>query len=155
MFARCRVCDNKRLLCDLHVVGLTNYTIFNKAYKMHLEKHEAYHNPYYGTHHMSISKLEKCLTIIHDKMGHAKMVSPWFASKTKNTNVFMRFSVAITGMVAHGHGDVKFAHFSLDLYPGDSNCTNGSIAKLLHDLEKPPISLSRVLFVKPLFLMSC
>lgn len=114
---------------------------------MHLEKHEAYCNAYYGTRHMSISKLEKCLTIIHDKMDHAKMVSPCFTSTTKSIDVFMQFSVSITGMVVHGHRDVKFAHFSLDLYPGDSNCTNGSLAKLLRDLEKPPVSFVKSIMV--------
>jgi hypothetical protein len=50
-------------------------------------------------------------------------------------------------MIVHGHRDVKFAHFFLDLYPGDSNHTVGSIAKLLCDLEKLPASSSGVLFV--------
>ena len=85
---------------------------------------------------MSISKLEKCLTIIHDKMDHAKTASPCFASKTKSTNSFMRLPIAVTGMIVHGHEDVKFAHFSLDLYPSDSNHTIGLVAKLLRDLEK-------------------
>jgi hypothetical protein len=49
-------------------------------------------------------------------------------------------------MIAHGYEDVKFAHFSLNLYLGDSNHTVGSVAKLLHDLEKPLVSLSEVLF---------
>ena len=95
---------------------------------------------------MSISKPEKCLTIIHDKMDHAKIASPYFANKTKSTDSFMRLPIVVTGMIAHGHGDVKFVHFSLDLYPGDSNHTIGSVAKLLRDLEKPPASSSGVLF---------
>jgi hypothetical protein len=41
-------------------------------------------------------------------------------------------------MIAHGHGDKKYAHYALDLYPVDSNCTIGSIARLLCDLECPP-----------------
>ena len=49
-------------------------------------------------------------------------------------------------MIAHGHGDVKFAHYALDLYPADSNHTIGSFAKLLRDLEKPPASSSGLLF---------
>ena len=49
-------------------------------------------------------------------------------------------------MIAHGHGDVKFAHYALDLYLADSNHTIGSFARLLRDLEKPPAYSSRVLF---------
>jgi hypothetical protein len=146
MFARCSVCDSKRSLHDSHPVGSTNYTIFDKAYKTHLAEREAHRNAYYGSRYMSISKPEKCLIIIHDKMDHAKMALPCFASKTKNADSFMRLPIAVIGMIAHGHGDVKFAHFSLDLYPGDSNHTIGSVAKLLRDLEKPPTSLSGVLF---------
>jgi hypothetical protein len=95
---------------------------------------------------MSISKLEKHLTIIHDKMYHAKTALPCFESKSKSSNAFMWLSIAVTDMIAHGHGDVKFAHFSLHLYPDDSNHTVNSVAKLLRDLEKPPASLSGVLF---------
>ena len=49
-------------------------------------------------------------------------------------------------MIAHGHGDVKYAHYALDLYPADSNHTIGSFAKLLRDLEKRPSYTSRLLF---------
>jgi hypothetical protein len=49
-------------------------------------------------------------------------------------------------MIAHGHGDVKFAHYALDLYPADSNHTIGSFARLLRDLEKPPAYSSGLLF---------
>src|ERR1700737_4804700 len=49
-------------------------------------------------------------------------------------------------MIAHGHGDVKFAHYALDLYPADSNHTIGSFARLLRDLEKPPTYFSGLLF---------
>ena len=95
---------------------------------------------------MSISKPDKCLTIIHDKMDHAKTASPCFASKMKSIDSFMQLPIVVTSMIAHGHGDVKFAQFSLDLYLGDSNHIVGSVAKLLHDLEKPPASFSGVLF---------
>jgi hypothetical protein len=49
-------------------------------------------------------------------------------------------------MIAHGHGDVKYAHYAFDLYPADSNHTIGSFARLLHDLEKPPAYSSGLLF---------
>jgi hypothetical protein len=54
--------------------------------------------------------------------------------------------MAVTGMIAHGHSDGKYAHFSLDLYPCDSNHIVGSVAKLLPDLEKPSACSSRILF---------
>jgi hypothetical protein len=146
MFARCGVCDNKRKLIDSHLVRSTNYALFDKAYKVHLAEQEAHRNAYYGTRYMSISHPGKYVTIIHDKMDHAKTASPCFASKNKSIDAFMRLPVAVTGMIAHGHGDGKYAHFSLDLYPCDSNHTMGSVAKLLHDLEKQPACSSGILF---------
>ena len=49
-------------------------------------------------------------------------------------------------MIAHSHEDVKYVHYGLDFYPGDANYTVGSFAKLLRDLEKPPVHSSHALF---------
>jgi hypothetical protein len=51
----------------------------------------------------------------------------------------MKLPVAVTGMITHGYGDVRYAHYGLESYPSDSNHTVGSIAKLLRDLESPPM----------------
>ena len=55
-------------------------------------------------------------------------------------------SVAITGMIAHGNLDVKYAHYGLDAFPTNPNHTIGSIAKLLRDLEELLKNSSRKLF---------
>jgi hypothetical protein len=83
---------------------------------------------------------------MHDKMDHSKTASPCFVSKTKSVDAFMKLPVSVTGILAHGHGDKKYAHYALDMYAADSNHMVGSIAKLLRDLERPskssnPISL--------------
>src|ERR1700732_1349197 len=52
----------------------------------------------------------------------------------------------LPGMIAHGHEDVKYAHYGLDFYPGNANHTVGSFAKILRDLEKLPFHSSRVFF---------
>jgi hypothetical protein len=49
-------------------------------------------------------------------------------------------------MISHSHGDVKYVHYGLNFYHSDANHTVGSFAKLLRDLEKPPVHSSRVLF---------
>jgi hypothetical protein len=78
-----------------------------------------------------------------------------FFHKNKAVDSFMKLLVAVTGMIAHGHGDVQYAHYGLDIYPSDSNHTVGSIAKLLRDLESPPMYSTRQMFVgggsSPLF----
>ena len=68
---------------------------------------------------------------MHDKMDHAKTASPVFSHKTKHLDGFTKLPVSVTGMLAHGHGDVRYAHYGLDLYLHDANYTVGSIAKLL------------------------
>ena len=49
-------------------------------------------------------------------------------------------------MIAHGHGDVKYAHYGLDFYYADANHIVGSFVKLLCDLEKPPVDSLCVIF---------
>jgi hypothetical protein len=90
--------------------------------------------------------LDKYVTIIHDKMDHAKIASPYFASKNKSINAFMRLLVVVTSMIAHGYGDGKYDPFLLDLYLCNSNHTVGSAVKLLCDLQKPPASSLGILF---------
>jgi hypothetical protein len=48
------------------------------------------------------------LCIMHDKMDHSKIASPYFASKTKSLDGYLKLSVSITGMIAHGYGDKKY-----------------------------------------------
>jgi hypothetical protein len=81
----------------------------------------------------------KVLTIIHDKVDHSKIGFLHFSHKNKVVDSFMKLLVAMIGMIAHGHGDLRYAHYGLDIYPSDSNHTVGSIAKLLRDLESPPL----------------
>ena len=59
----------------------------------------------------------------------------------------MKLLVYVTGRIAHGHGDVRYAHYGLDIFPSDSNHIVGSIAKLLRDLELLPKHSSCELFL--------
>jgi len=83
---------------------------------------------------------------MHDKMDHAKTASLVFSHKSKQLDGFMKLPVSVTGMIAHGHGDVKYAHYGLDIFSHDSNYTVGLFAKLLLDIEPPPKYSSRELF---------
>ena len=94
------------------------------------------------------STSDECLTVMHNKMDHAKTASPVFSYKSKELGSLVKLPVFVTGMIAHGHGDVHYAHYGLDIFPHDSNCTIGSMAKLLRDLEGPPKSSSRELYVR-------
>ena len=87
------------------------------------------------------------MTIIHNKMDHSKTLSLHFSHKSKHMDSSMKLPISITGMIAHGHGNVHYAHYGLNIFPDDSNHTVGSIAKLLKDLELPPKHSSRELFL--------
>jgi hypothetical protein len=67
----------------------------------------------------------------------------------------MKLLVSVTGMIAHGHGDIQYVHYGLDLYLANSNHTVGSLAKVLRDLEDVPKFVSRQIFpgthASPLF----
>ena len=146
MFARCGTCDRRKQLRSAHAVGSTAYVYYADALQRHLAEQEAHRQAYYASRYLSIQKPDQVLTIIHDKMDHSKTASPCFANRNKNTEGFMKLPVSVTGMIAHGHGDVRYAHYSLDLYPADSNHTVGSIARLLRDLERPKATATGELF---------
>ena len=114
---------------------------------MHIIGQRAHRELYYANRFLSEKQPEKCVTIIYDKMDHSKTSSPHFSHKSKHMDSFMKLLVYVTGMIAHGHGDVRYAHYGLDIFPSDSNHTVGSIAKLLRDLELPPKHSSRELFL--------
>ena len=50
-------------------------------------------------------------------------------------------------MIAHGHSNVNYAHYVLDMYPSDTNFTITSIMKLLCQLEVPHVYSSRHILI--------
>ena len=84
---------------------------------------------------------------MHDKMDHTKTTSSVFTHKSKELDGLVKLPVLVTGMIAYGHGDVRYAHYGLGIFPHDSNYTIGLMAKLLLDLEKPQKSSSHEFFV--------
>ena len=145
-FARCGKCDSLAAIILQHVKGSAAHTGFSKQLEKHQAQQESARNAYRCMRALSIEHPQKVLTIIHDKMDHGKTASPCFAAKNKDTDMFTKLPLSVTGMMAHGHGDERYAHYALDMYPGDCNHTVGSFARLLRDLEDPPLSSSRRLF---------
>ena len=145
-FARCSSCDKYHSLRKLHQPGTQASLLLATKLQMHLNKAWAHRDLYATNRYRSKCFSHECITIMHDKMDHVKTASPIFSHKTKHLDGFMKLPVSVTGMLAHGHGDVRYAHYGLDLYPHDANYIVGSIAKLLRDLELPPKSSSRHLF---------
>ena len=126
--------------------GSRAYDVCQKRLDMHITGQRAHRGLYYTNRFLLEKESEKCLTIIHDKMDHSKTSSPYFSHKCKHMDSFMKLPIFVTRMIAHGHGDICYAHYGLDIFPSDSNHTMDSIAKLLRDLELPPKHFSCELF---------
>lgn len=54
---------------------------------------------YYTNRALSISRPMEVLTIIHDKMDHAKTASPCFANRIKSTDGFFKLPIFVTGNI--------------------------------------------------------
>jgi hypothetical protein len=145
-FARCSFCDELQSHKKLTQPGTQASLLWSKKIQVHLDSAFAHRDLYYLNRFRSKSSPHEVVTIMHDKMDHSKTASPALSHKVKHLDGLIKLPVAVTGMLAHGHGDQRYAHYGLDLYPHDANYTVGSFAKLLRDLEAPPKSSTRELF---------
>ena len=147
-FARCGTCDEYKQLRSACTPMSVQWEKWEKVLENHLAGQKAHRELYYAHRYILEEYPEKMVTIIHDKMDHSKTASPHFSHKSKATESFMKLPIAITGMIAHGHGDVRYVHDGLDIYPMNPNHMIGSIAKLLRDLEGVRRNASRCLFTE-------
>ena len=154
-FAYSGNCDDLKQMRSACRRGSGAYDVCQKRLDMHIAGQRVHHELYYANRFLLKKESDKCLTIIHDKMDHSKTSSLYFSHKSKHMDSFMKLPIFVTKMIAHGHGDVRYAHYGLDIFPNNSNHTLGSIVKLLRDLELPPKHSSRELFSRsrttPLF----
>ena len=146
-FARCGTCDKYKELKKGAIAGSEQALKWSRKLDKHLAIARAHREYYYAKRYHSLTYLHECLTVMHDKMDHAKTASPVFSHKSKELDSLVKLPISVAGMIAHGHGDVRYAHYGLDIFPHDSNYTIGSMAKLLRDLEGPSKSSSGELFV--------
>jgi hypothetical protein len=110
--------------------GLHAADLWTKKLGAHIDVQRIHRELYYINRLLSKLEPSKVLTIIHDKMDHSKTTFPHFSHKNKAVDSFMKLPVAVIG-IAHGHGNLQYAHYGLDIYPSNSNHIVGSIAKLL------------------------
>jgi len=68
-------------------------------------------------------------------MDHVETTSLVFTHKNE-VDGLVKLPLFVTGVIAHGHGDVHYMHYSLDIFPPNLIKTINSIAKLLRDVEE-------------------
>ena len=130
-FALCSSCDKHHSLRKLHQPGTQSALLGATKLQMHLNKAWAHRDLYVANRYRSKCFLHECVTIMHDKIDSAKTASLEFSLKVKHLDGLMKVPLFVTGMLAHGHDDVRYVHYGLDLYPHYANYIVGSIAKLL------------------------
>lgn len=139
-FACCGRCDHLTQLCNGHPLRSAAYDLVQRMLQCLVREQEAAQTTYSFSKALSSHRPKQVLSIMHDKMDHSKTAFPCIAHRSKTLDSFAKLPVSVTGILAHSHGNRKYAHYTLDLYLIDSNQTIGSIATLLRDLEKPPKS---------------
>jgi hypothetical protein len=110
-FARCGQCDKLKKLQAACMRGSHAAVLWTKKLEAHGQAQRAHRELYYANWNLSKNEPSKVLTIIHDKMDHSKTACPYFSHKNKAVDSFMKLPVAVTGMIAHGHGDVRYAYY--------------------------------------------
>jgi hypothetical protein len=99
--------------------------LWAKKLKLHINSTMVHRELYSVNRYCSQFFPRECVTIMHDKMDHTKIASPVFLYKTKQLDWLMKLLVSVTSILAHGHGDVRYAHYGLDIFAHDSNYTVG------------------------------
>jgi hypothetical protein len=80
--------------------------LWTKKLGAHIDAQRAHRELYYTNRRLSKKEPTKVLTIIYNKMDHLKTASPYFSHKYKAVDSFMKLLVALTGMIARGHGAI-------------------------------------------------
>jgi hypothetical protein len=96
-FARCTACEKYKGLRDAHPIGTESHTRHQRKYIEHVNNQEAHRQDYYKNRALSIMRPAEVLTVIHDKMDHAKTACPCYARKIKATDGLFKLPVAVTG----------------------------------------------------------
>lgn len=145
-FVQCSTCDDFQSQKKLTHPGTQASLLWSKKMKVHINSAYAHRDLYYLNRFRSKSSPHEVVTIIHNKIDHSKTASPALFYKVKHLDGLIKLLLAVTGMLAYGYVGQCYAHYGLDLYFHDANCTVGSFAKLLRDLKAPPKSSSCQLF---------
>ena len=120
-FARCATCDTLQALKRASLAGSITNLKWSRKLGRHLAIACAHRDYYYINRYRSHNFPHECLTVMHDKMDHTKTASLVFSHKSKDLDGLVKLPLSVTGMIAHGHGDVRYAHYGLDLFPHNSN----------------------------------
>ena len=97
-FARCGTCDKYKELRKGAIGGSEQAMKWTRKLKKHLGIARAHREYYYAKRYYSQTYPDECMTIMHDKMDHAKSASPRFFHKNKELDALVKLYVSVIGM---------------------------------------------------------
>ncbi len=134
-FSKCAICSEiKEQLAATKCLQERNVLLRKR--RCHMLQQQSCRNVYYGWRLASQLNPQKNLCIIHDKMDQQKTAIPRLRLRSKETERSAQLPVSLTGMITHGHGQGRYGHFALDLWPHDPNFTVASLSLCLRNLEQ-------------------
>ena len=82
---------------NAHPIGTESHNRHQRKYIEYVNNQEAHRQDYYKNRALSIMRPNEVLTIIHDKMDHAKTACPCYARKIKATDGYFKLPISVTG----------------------------------------------------------
>ena len=98
-FAQCSNCDKYHSLQKLHQLSTQAALLLATKLQKHLNKAWMHRDLYPANRYQSKCFSHECVTIMHDKMDHAKIASPIFSYKTKHVDGFMKLPDSVIRIV--------------------------------------------------------
>ncbi len=114
--------------------------------KKHILHQRSCKSLYHSWRFESVCSKDEFLCVIHDKMDHVETAFPRLQVVNKMIYRLKQLPITLTSMIAHGHGDERYAQYSNELWPNDPNFIIGSLLWLLQTLEKALTCESKILF---------
>ena len=134
-FSKCSICSEiKDQLAATKCLEERNVLLRKR--RSHMLQQQSCRNIYYGWRLASVLNPEKNLCIIHDKMDQQKTAIPRLRVRSKETDRSTQLPISLTGMITHGHGQGRYGHFAIDLWPHDPNFTVASLSLCFKNLEQ-------------------
>ncbi len=149
IFSKCYLCESLKDL--ISKLGRNNND--TREYELKLKKcllhQESCRSLYHTWRFEFVQFKDEFLCFIHDKMDHAKTTFLMLQMAKKMICGLGQLPITLMGMIAHSHGNERYAQYSNKLWPNDPNFIIASLLRFFQTLEKALACESKMLFEHP------
>ncbi len=145
VFAKCTLCGSLKDLISKLRRNINDVKKYELKLKKHLLHQELCRSLYHTWRSEFVWSKDKFLCVIHDKMDHGKTAFLRLQVANKMICGLRQLPITLTSMIAHGHGDERYAQYFNELWPNDPNFTISS--KNLQQWTLLPLWFGRLLKV--------